>query len=254
MSTVKVNVPLYIPSWLHKPLQRVKRAFFPPPPPPNKINIYGERHIEWTFISAEMPDGPGEAFEFGCEQGYLSLLAARKGFYVTALDLQPQNFLWCHPGVHFVQADLLKANLPQDQFDLIINCSSVEHVGLSGRYGINESATEGDLEVMRQLRRMLKPDGKLLTTMPCGRDLIAAPWHRVYGKKRLPHLLAGFGIEKEMYWAKDSENRWMQTSRDLALDFIPVFNSADPFECSYALAAFVLRKSGGVFLEGEKQC
>jgi SAM-dependent methyltransferase len=252
MSTIRVDFPIYVPAWLHGLLRRVKRAIIPPPPPPNKINIHGERHIEWTFISTEMPEGPGEALEFGCEHGYLSLLAARKGFHVTALDLEAQKFPWCHPSVHFVRGDLLKTELPEDQFDLIVNCSSVEHVGLSGRYGINESATDGDLEVMRRLWRMLKTDGKLLATMPCGRDLIAAPWHRVYGNERLPRLLAGFEIEKEMFWAKDFENRWMQTSRNVALDFIPVFHPADPFQCSYGLAAFVLRKSGRPPVEGEK--
>jgi SAM-dependent methyltransferase len=244
MPTIRLTLPLYLPSWLHSSLCRVKRSVFGIPASPHKINILGERQVEWTFISSEMPQGPGEALEFGCEYGYLSLLAARKGFCVTALDLQPQNFSWDDPNVRFVQADLLKAEMHPDSYDLIINCSSVEHVGLPGRYGVNESATDGDLEVMQRLRRLLKPGGKLLATLPCGRDMVVSPWHRVYGNDRLPRLLNGFEIERELFWVKDAENRWVKTDRHMALDFTPCVHPTDPHQCSYALGGFVLRKNG----------
>jgi SAM-dependent methyltransferase len=244
MPTVRLKVPVYVPSWVHCSLRRVKHALLGSPAPPNKINIWGERQIEWTFISSEIPEGPGEAMEFGCEFGYLSLLAARKGFRVTALDLQPQNFPWRNPNVHFVQADLLETEMHPESFDLIINCSSVEHVGLAGRYEIRDSITDGDLEVMRRLAGLLKPTGKLLATMPCGRDLVVSPWHRVYGRDRLPRLLSGFVIERELFWIKDKENRWIETDRSTALDFIPGVHPVDPHQCSYALGGFVLRKNG----------
>jgi SAM-dependent methyltransferase len=243
MSAAKVNIPVYMPGWLHGLLRQVKHAFVKPAAPPNKINIWGERQVEWTFISSEIPQGPGDALEFGCENGYLSLLAARKGFQVTALDLEPQKFSWQVPNVQFLQADLLKTEMPADKYDLVINCSSVEHVGLAGRYGINESATDGDLEVMQRLGRTLKPGGKFLVTLPCGRDLVASPWHRVYGKDRLPRLLSGLRVEKELYWIKDEENRWVATDRNTALDFVPVVHPSDPHQCSYGLAGFVLSKS-----------
>jgi SAM-dependent methyltransferase len=240
---VQISVPVYLPVWLLGLLRGVKHAFVKPPAPPNKINIWGERQVEWTFISSEIPQGPGNALEFGCEYGYLSLLAARKGFNVTALDLEPQKFPWQDPNVQFMQADLLNTEMPADKYDLVINCSSVEHVGLAGRYGINQSATDGDLEVMRRLGRTLKPGGKFLVTLPCGQDLVAAPWHRVYGKDRLPKLLSGLRIEKELYWVKDEDNRWVATDRNTALDFVPVVHPSDPHQCSYGLAGFVLSKS-----------
>ena len=47
----------------------MKRALIPPVSTCPAINIWGERYVEWSFLSNEMPDGPGEAIEFGCEQG-----------------------------------------------------------------------------------------------------------------------------------------------------------------------------------------
>lgn len=157
--TQRILVPIKIPDWLHDPLLKVKRAIIraTPPPPPN---ILGERNVEWSFLSAHLPDGPGEAIEFGCEQGYMSLVAAQKGFSVIANDLEKQSFPWEHPRVKFLEGDFLNLRLPENHFDLAINCSSVEHVGIVGRYGIEVENNRGDIAVMGRLAEMLKPDRK----------------------------------------------------------------------------------------------
>jgi SAM-dependent methyltransferase len=225
----------------------LKRAFIPPvkrlgEPLVSGIDIYGERNIEWSFLSVEMPDGPGEALEFGCEQGYLSLLAAQKGFHVIANDLQQQRFTWHHSSVDFQQGDLLTLELPSHHFDLIINCSSVEHVGVAGRYGIEKESWDGDLMVMGRLADLLKPGGYLLMTVPCGRDAVMAPWCRVYGRERLPRLLDALQVIKERYWVKNASNRWVACDRESALNFEPQFDAKDGHRCAYALGGFVLAK------------
>ncbi len=236
-------IPVYLPVWLHQPLRRLKRFFFPAAAPPNPVNIEGDRNVEWTFISAELPEREGTALEFGCEAGYLSLFAARKGYRVVAVDLEEQRFTWYHPAVEFRAGDFLKLDLPKNHFDVAINCSSVEHVGIPGRYGITEEQSDGDIEVMRRLAEVLKPGGILLMTAPCGQDAVMAPWHRVYGPQRLPRLLAPFGIEKECYWVKDSANRWVESTREDALAYVPRHDPRNPLGCSYALSCFVLRKA-----------
>src|SRR5271154_406798 len=142
----KFLVPIYLPRWLHEPIRKAKRAFILPASPPTHLNIVGERNVEWSFLSAQMPNGPGEAIEFGCEHAYMSLLAAQRGFHVVANDLQNQSFTWQHPNVEFLLGDLLKLPLPIDHFDLAINCSSVEHVGVAGRYGIEADQDGGDID------------------------------------------------------------------------------------------------------------
>jgi len=235
-------VPVYLPTWIHRPILKVKRAFIPPVPPPSPINILGERTVEWTFLSKEMPSGPGEAIEFGCEQGFMSLLAAQKGFHVIANDLQEQSFPWQHSLVEFRVGDFLALDLPRNHFDLAINCSSVEHVGVAGRYGISLEQERGDIDVMQRLADILKPGGLLLMTAPCGHDSVMAPWCRVYGEQRFPALFAPFQVIKQSYWVKDAKNRWIASNREAALNFQPIHNPVDPFSCAYALGGFVLRK------------
>lgn len=239
----RLLVPIYLPRWLHRTVLRVKRAFIPPAPSASGINIWGERNVEWAFLSSEMPSGPGEAIEFGCEQGYMSLLAAQKGFHVVANDLEEQSFTWQHPSVEFQKGDFLKLDLPRNYFDLAINCSSVEHVGVAGRYGITVAQDEGDIQVMKRLADVMKPGGLLLMTSPCGRDTVMAPWCRVYGAQRLPRLFAPFEVAKESYWMKDQKNRWVACRREVALDFQPRNDPNDGHGCAYALGCFVLRKS-----------
>jgi SAM-dependent methyltransferase len=249
----KFLVPVSLPSWLYKSARRVKRFFIPPAPPASGVNIWGERHVEWTFLSSQMPSGPGEAIEFGCEQGYMSLLAAQKGFHVVANDLEQQAFLWQHPNVVFRQGDFLKLELPRDYFDLAINCSSVEHVGVAGRYGITASEDEGDIRVMNRLAEILKPDGCLLMTAPCGRDTVMAPWCRVYGTQRLPKLFESFQVEKEEYWTKNEANQWVRSGREAALNFQPHNNPKDPYGCAYALGCFSLRKRPAKAASGDRR-
>jgi SAM-dependent methyltransferase len=243
MPKVQISVPLYMPSWLHGSLRRIKHALFAPLASPIQIDIRGERQVEWTFISSEIPQGPGEALEFGCEQAYLSLMAARKGYHVVALDLEEQSLPWKDSRVDFVCGDFLKLSLPENHFDLIINCSSVEHVGLVGRYGVTETNSDGDLQVMLRFHELLKPGGLLLMTAPCGRDAVFAPICRVYGEIRLPQLLAPFQVEREQYWQKDPNNRWVDCTRESALRFEASADSCwDAGRNIYALGCFVLRR------------
>lgn len=239
----KLLVPIYLPHWLARFVIKAKRTVIPPAPRDSEITIWGERTVEWSFLSREMPTGPGEAIEFGCEEGYMSLVAAQRGFHVLANDLQDQTFTWQHPNVEFRKGDFLKLTLPRDYFDLAINCSSVEHVGVAGRYGIEIGQDEGDIAVMHRLEEILKPEGLLLITAPCGRDALLAPWCRVYGSQRLPRLLRSFTIEKEEYWTKNCKNQWVQSSRETALSFQPRNDRFDPHRCAYALGCFVLKKA-----------
>jgi SAM-dependent methyltransferase len=235
-------VPVYLPSWAYRSLVSLKRAFIPRTRSAHAINISGERNVEWSFLSREMPNGPGEAFEFGCEQGYMSLLAAQKGFQVIANDLQEQTFTWQHSSVQFLRGDFLKLELPRNHFELAINCSSVEHVGVVGRYGIEVDLDNGDIEVMGKLADILKSEGRLLMTAPVGTDAVMAPWCRVYGMKRLPLLFEKFDVEKEEYWTKDERNQWNRSAREKALNYPARYDPSDPHGCAYALGCFILRK------------
>jgi len=240
MPVVRVMLPIYLPHWLYRPLRLAKRVLIDRRKP--SINLLGDRDVEWSFIAAHMPDGPGQALDFGSGGSYLALIAAYKGYHVVQLDLEPQTFPWWHPEVKFIQGDLLKLELEIGPFDLVINCSTVEHVGLAGRYSVTENRPDGDLEAMRRLWELMKPGGVHLLTIPVGQDAVFVPLCRVYGRERLPRLLESYIVDKEVYWIKDRENRWVQADKETALSFQASAGSWDPLRNVYALGCFVLRK------------
>ena len=202
------------------------------PPAPN---LSGDRWVEYSWIAANMGNGPGQALDFGCGKSWMGFLAARKGFDVKAIDLEEVRWWYDHPCLRFDRGDLAKLSLLTDSFDLIINCSTVEHVGLQGRYGVAEARADGDLEAMSILLHLLKPGKDMLLTIPVGQDRVFAPRHRVYGFERLPKLLSGWEVVKSEFWGKDEDNRWRVCEEKDAL-------SRSPLEHYYGLGLFVLRR------------
>jgi SAM-dependent methyltransferase len=237
----RVTVPIYLPGWLYACLRTMKRAWTAERRDGRAVDLSGDRDVEWSFIVSRMPGGPGEALDFGCGSGHLSIHAIQRGYQVLALDLEAPVFSWHHPNVEISQGDLLKLELQGGRFDLILNCSTVEHVGLSGRYGVVAQETNGDLKAMAKLRTLLKPNGKMLMTIPCGLDAVIAPWHRVYGQERLPKLLSGYEVEEQSYWLKYGDNSWYPCNAEAAMSYIPTGHPTIATRCSYALGCFVLR-------------
>ncbi|OGR98583.1 MAG: hypothetical protein A2V88_07700 [Elusimicrobia bacterium RBG_16_66_12] len=199
------------------------------PPPPN---LKGDRDIEYSWIAAHMPSGPGRALDVGSGTSFMALIAARRGFDTEAVDLHPANWPYAHPNLHFRQAEMLTIGAALGSFDLIICCSAIEHVGL-GRYG-DRPNPDGDLEAMKILWKLLRPSGRMLLTIPVGLDGTFGALHRVYGPRRLPRLLEGFAIERREFWLKDDTNRWIPGEEDSALR-----SPAGP--SLYSIGCFMLR-------------
>ena len=81
---------------------------------------------------------------------------------------------------------------------------------------------------------MAGTDSRMIFTIPVCRDMIAAPYHRIYGRERLPRILSGYRVAKEAYYAKmDKHNVWRLAARETAL----VVEGSETF---YALGLFVL--------------
>ena len=215
-----------------RPLLRTMYRRYVLPPPPNLI---GDRDVEYSWISANMPEGPGKALDFGAGKGNMGLVAAFRGFETTAIDLLPLERPYAHDALSLVQGDILKSSYAAESFDLIINCSVIEHVGLVGRYDIDVELRDGDLIAMKRLLDLLRPGGRMLLTIPVGVDAVFFPRHRIYGEQRLPQLLNGWRITRSEFWMKDDTNRWVRVERSAATGRQAVAHC-------YSLGLFVLEK------------
>lgn len=193
--------------------------------------LAGDRDLEWSFVQSRLRDGPGRTLDFGADVGVLSVAAALRGHDVVALDRLPVAGNVEHPGVRRVVADILDRPLAGERFDQVINCSTVEHVGLAGRYGSSD-APDGDLEAMAVLAERLAPEGRHIATVPVGRDMVCAPQHRIYGERRLSRLLEHHRVIEEQFWCRDAD-AWRPATKDSAL-------SVEGSRSFYAIGLFVL--------------
>ena len=210
----EISIKFKLPTWLYKFLKKQKDKNRSNP---DGLNLLGDRDIEWSWVCAHIGKGPGKVLDFGSGTSRLGLVAAQAGFQVTCIDLRNNNdWYFFHDNLSFIQGDFLKINFVPKSLDLIINCSSVEHAGLSGRYGVTEDDIEGDLKVMDKMRSLLKLEGEMLLTVPVGKDNVFKPFHRVYGEERLPKLLQGYKVKKKNYWIKNDQNRWILADEQTA--------------------------------------
>jgi SAM-dependent methyltransferase len=202
--------------------------------PSDRLDLTGDRDIEWAWVAGTLPEQPGRILDLGPATAFTPLMAALRGGQVLALDLDPPPVPFSHPNLQYLKGDIVHGGLPAGSFDTIINCSTTEHIGLAGRYGSSDMP-DGDLAAMTLLHeRMAGPVSRMILTIPVGRDMVAAPFHRIYGADRLPRLLEGFRVATEVYYAKTGpENVWRPVSRSVALD-------VKGSESFYGLGLFVL--------------
>ncbi len=198
--------------------------------------LTGDREIEWSWSLAQLPSVPSRVLDFGAGNGVLSLGAAVHGHSVVAVDLEPCMFAFDPNGIEYLRGDINELEFEPDSYDYVINCSTVEHVGLPGRYSGSSDDSEADLRAMERLARLMKPGAEMGLTIPVGQDALFSPLHRIYGPERLPRLIAPFEIASEEFWAKPLGERWQKVGRESAL-------AEQGSRSYYALGLFRLRRA-----------
>ena len=161
------------------------------------------RLIEYHFIHSNIrSDVRLKILDAGCAGTNLPIELANRGHEVYGIDAIPyhnqQNFT-------FVQGNLDHLPFDNDFFDIVTTVSTIEHVGL-GRYG-DPISPDGDKKAMEEIKRVVKPGGKIIITIPCGIDTICyskdgVPLHRVYSPISLIKLLSGLKILEISYIVK----------------------------------------------------
>ena len=186
-----------------------------PRPPAGGFDLDGEKLIDWGWICANLPRRKLRGLEIGPGKSPVIPAMLALGYQVTAIDP------WENPsevvdGIRFIHHDFNKVRL-SSEFDVIVLCSVAEHIGIGGRFNSHEDA-DGDLKAMAKIAQLLSRRGRLFLTIPVGADAIYRPWHRVYGRERLPLLLHGFQLICSRFLVKDPGGPWRVCSQEEALD------------------------------------
>ena len=144
---------------------------------------------------------------------------------------------YIYNGVKYYHGDFLKAELGKSFYDIVVLCSTVEHIGLEGRYG-SPSVQNGDVRALEKTKHVLRPEGILILTVPYGKEKTIKPLHRVYNKNSdlLKFAYANFNVVDEEFYKNNKENKWVKCDENEAREVVPS-------EDNYALGLFVLSKN-----------
>lgn len=187
-----------------------------------------ERIAEIPFVISNLGPEDCTILDVGSCWSTLPLELAHIGRKVFAVDQLP--YALKHPNLVAIQADIGKLCLPSNFFDTVTCVSTIEHIGI-GHYG-DPSGKDGDKAAIKELRRVLKPGGKLLLTTPFGKA--ADDWQRVYDLPRIQALLSGFEVVSMKVLSKKGHS-WVEVAPEEAA-------AIDSARVTHAVVMTVARK------------
>ncbi len=97
------------------------------------------------------------------------------------------------PGMRFRQADLMNpVDLPEEYCDSLSCLHALEHFGL-GRYG-DPIDTQGHVTGLRNMAKILKPEGTFYLSSPIGQARVEFNGQRVFNPRELIEIAAEHGL------------------------------------------------------------
>ena len=176
-----------------------------------------DRYLEYPFVIRNLPKPPAKLLDVGSSGSYFVLLLSSLGYDTCGFDVRVYPILnkVKFENFSFVQGDIRKTAFPDAYFDIITAVSTIEHIGLSGRYGMNEEI-DGDKKALQEMKRILKLGGVIILTVPFGKAKVFRPFHRIYGSAQIRELVNSFKIEEEEYYLQDKDNNWSKCSKEEA--------------------------------------
>lgn len=179
--------------------------------------LLDSRLIEYPFVLQKLALLPkGKVLDVGCanSSNYLVTSLAALGWEVYGIDTR--EFRLEYPNFHFVLEDIRSTTFTDNFFDCVYAVSTLEHIGLAGRYNIRVDDPDGDIKAITEIARILCPKGTLLVTVPYGEGKIVKPLERVYDRSRLQSLFSSWTINDEVYYHLDRTGCWHHVSEDIA--------------------------------------
>ena len=173
-----------------------------------------KQEVPWVLKEAEELSHRGNLLDIGSYLTSLPDSLSNLGYQVTAFDLRGPGH-HASKRVQFVTGDIRCTDFESAAFDIITCVSTIEHIGVKGRYGVTIADDDGDRRALDEMYRLLKVNGSLLLTVPMG-PLDVLPANRCYNAERINLLTRKFRSIKREFFAYSKENVWDKVSIEKA--------------------------------------
>jgi len=172
------------------------------------VNKSDERPLEYlfTWLSLVMIISfltSIKILDVGGSESRVAKTLAELGFDVTVIDINDVD----HGSAKFVRENILEYEFPEEEFDVVVAISTIEHIGLPA-YGQKLIDSDGDVKTMDKIYRWLKSGGVAIVTLPYGKPHHPPQFERVYNEKTLKERIITdkWNVASILYACKDG--RW----------------------------------------------
>lgn len=170
-----------------------------------------EREVEIPFMLDNMPEPPKRILDVSCCYTHSLSIFEKLGFDIYGIDLLPYKHK------KFIKADARNIPFKDNYFDVVTCISAMEHFGLVQTPYKTDKVEDkiADIKAILEMKRILKPNGLLILTLPYGKlSFDLKTWIKEYDKKAIDKLIniselklvkVQYGIEKNDEWVITNE-------------------------------------------------
>ncbi|MFH2008139.1 MAG: methyltransferase domain-containing protein [bacterium] len=185
-----------------------------------------ERIVEYPWFFRRLPECAGALLDAGSILNYAYILDNPKltNKELTICTLAPEGETFGGRPISYVYGDLRDTYFKNDAFDWVVCLSTLEHVGFDNTmlYTTDASKQEHDptahLDVVRELRRILRGGGKLYLSVPFGKS-VNHGWFQVFDSEGIDRVIEAFspGAQLETVYQYLPDG-WVVSDRGAAAD------------------------------------
>jgi SAM-dependent methyltransferase len=140
-----------------------------------------ERVVEYPFVISRLKNEKTRLLDAGSTFNYVQVISLPliQSKELTIFTYYPESWNFAEKRISYQYGDLKELPFRNDWFDEIACISTLEHIGMDNSiYGYSDaellksdSNSNGALEVISEMVRVLKPGGQLVVTFPFGKKL-----------------------------------------------------------------------------------
>lgn len=158
-----------------------------------------ERVVEYPWMFSQLPRNPGRMLDAGSALNHEFLLKRPplNQHNLTVMTLAPEKRCFWDKGISYIFGDLRNTELASGTFDIIASISTIEHIGLDNTLHYTSDVLKkereplGFVQAIAEFKRLLKPGGLCLITVPYGRRGVHG-WYQVFDAFMLARIVEAF--------------------------------------------------------------